>query len=456
MFFRQILHHDLGCASYVIAARGEALVVDPKWDIGEYLAAAQEAGANVRHVVETHFHADHVSGRRRLADATGAVSHVPVDPQRPCGGGLKEGDVLRVGNLQIDVIATPGHRPEHLAYLVSDPDACDRRSLLLSGDSLLVGELARPDLAVAATEGARMLWGTVRRLLELDQQTELWPGHVGGSLCGSATLSEQRSSTIGEQLRTNPLLSVNDVNAFVATLNRSIPTRPPRAERVAALNLDGASEPGPLRELDAGGLAHFVSGGAAVLDVRSPDVFDHGHLTGAVNLPSGRRGVGTRAGWAISAQESIVVVAGTLDVAMQVASVLYAAGVCNLAGVSVADPVGWIANGLDVRRAGALTPEDVVELLSARELQLVDVRDRSEWCAGHVCGSLNLPLSELGDGRAAVLPARRPLAVACATGPRAALAASVLRRRGHADVKRVKGGIGDLAGARVSLVTGSQ
>ncbi len=427
MFFRQILHHDLGCASYVIAARGEALVVDPKWEIGEYVDAAQEAGANVRHVVETHFHADHVSGRRRLADATGAVSHLPVDPQRPAAGGLQEGDVLRVGGLQIDVIATPGHRPEHLAYLVSDRDVRGMQPLLLSGDSLLVGELARPDLVVEASEGARALWGTVRRLVELGEQTELWPGHVGGSLCGSGTLSEQRSSTIGEQLRTNPLLSVSDVHAFVATLNRSIPTRPPRVERVVALNLEGAREPGPLRELDAAGLACFVSCGAAVLDARSPDVFDHGHLAGAVNLPTGRRGVGTRAGWAIDAQEPLVVVSETLDAGMHVASVLYAAGVCSVAGVSVADPDEWAANGLDVRRAGALTPEDVVALLSARELQLVDVRDRNEWCAGHISGSLHLPLSSWATGapprcrhgvrwrlRARRAPARRSPRAFCA------------------------------------------
>jgi len=123
MFFRQILHEDLGCASYIIAARGEAVVVDPKWEIGEYLHAAEEADAKICHVLETHFHADHVSGRRRLSDATGAVSHVPVDPQRPDAGGLRDGDVLVVGCLHVCVIAAPGHRPEHLAYLV-----CDRGS----------------------------------------------------------------------------------------------------------------------------------------------------------------------------------------------------------------------------------------------------------------------------------------------------------------------------------------
>ena len=430
MFFRQILHDDLGCASYIIAARGEAVVVDPKWEIGEYLDAAEEAGAMICHVLETHFHADHVSGRRRLADATGAVSLVPVDPQRPDAGGLRDGDVLEVGGLRLCVIAAPGHRPEHLAYLVCDRGSDRVPSLLLSGDSLLVGELARPDLAVETVEGARALWGTVRRLVALGDAVEVWPGHVGGSLCGSGTLSEQTSSTIGNELRTNPLLSVQGVDAFVEAITRCVPARPPRVQRVVALNLKGAREPGPLRELDPAGLAHFVSGGGVtVLDVRSPEVFDEGHLAGALNLPVGRRGVGIRAGWATGAEESIVIVSATVDAGMRVGSLLYAAGVCDLAGVSVADPDGWVAAGLDVGSAGALAPEVVVPRLSARELQLVDVRDMREWRAGHVCGSLHLPLVELGDGREAVLesgtrwpsrarrgPARRSPRASCAGG----------------------------------------
>src|SRR5271165_2508011 len=184
MFFRQILHEDLGCASYVIAAAGEAVVVDPKWEIDDYLAAAAEADSTIRYVLETHFHADHVSGRQPLALATGAVALVPSDPARPAAGGLDAGDVLAVGSVELRALAAPGHRPEHLAYLVTDArDGGSRR--LLTGDSVLIGDLARPDLAVDSAEGAQALWGTVRRLVALGEDVELWPGHVGGSLCGS-------------------------------------------------------------------------------------------------------------------------------------------------------------------------------------------------------------------------------------------------------------------------------
>ena len=297
MFFRQILHEDLGCASYVIASRGEAVVVDPKWEIGGSLRVAGEADAEIRHVLETHFRADHVSGRRKLMRATGATPHLPINPQRPSAGGLRDGDTLSLGYVTITVLTTPGHRPEHLSFLLTEPDT---RSLLLSGDSMLVGALARPDLAVDAVEGARELWASVRRLTALGEDVEVWPAHVGASLCGSGTLTERTSSTIGDELRTNHQLSIEDQGEFVAELTRSTPARPPRVPQVVTLNLDGAEDPGPVRHLDRDGLAELITAGACVLDVRAPDLFDQVHIAGALNLPADGRSLGCRAGWATS------------------------------------------------------------------------------------------------------------------------------------------------------------
>jgi hydroxyacylglutathione hydrolase len=456
MFFRQILHDDLGCASYIVADAGEAAVIDPKWEIADYLHSAEEAGAEIRHVLETHYHADHVSGRQRLVAATGAAAYLPEDAERPEVTGLRDGEVLRIGRLELRAIATPGHRPEHLAYLVTDRDPAGGRTLLLSGDSLLVGELARPDLAVDAVDGARALWGTLQRLVALGDRVELWPGHVGGSLCGSGALCDQTCSTIGDERRTNSLLSLQDEDAFVEQLTSGVPARPPRVARAVALNRRGAQWPGPVRELDVAGLAHFLPQGICVLDVRAPETFDAGHLVGAVNLPAGGRGVGTRGGWATELEEPIVIVAGTLEGATRVTSLLYAAGVWNLVGISVADPAGWAAWGLDVRTARVLAPDQVVPRLSRGDLGLIDVRDSHQWRSGHVAGSLHLPLFKLRDGRGIVVGDQRPLAVACQTGPRAALAASVLRRRGHARVSRVSGGVPDLAAHGLGLVTGDR
>jgi hydroxyacylglutathione hydrolase len=306
VYFRQILHADLGCVSYLIADGGEAAVIDPKWEIDEYLEAAGEAGAEIRHVLETHHHADHVSGRRRLSAATRAGVHVP-DGSGDLG--IRNGDVVRVGDVELMVLASPGHRPEHVAYVVRYRG--DVR-LLLSGDSLLVGDVARPDLAVDPAEGADAMRHTVQRLLALGDDVELWPAHVGGSLCASRAASSATSSTIGHERLSNRLLSLRDPATFIAELTRCIPARPPNVERVVALNLESAGDPGPVGELDADALARVLADGVCPLDIRDPESFDAAHLPGSINLPAGGRGFGTRAGWAVGADEPVVLVSPSI------------------------------------------------------------------------------------------------------------------------------------------------
>jgi hydroxyacylglutathione hydrolase len=442
VYFRQILNDDLGCASYLIADQGEAAVIDPKWEIDEYLRAAAEARAEIRHVLETHNHADHVSGRCRLAAATGAALHLPNRE-------VRDGVVVRVGDIELVALASPGHRPEHVAFAVREGG--DVR-LILSGDSLLVGDIARPDLAVDAAEGAEAMWQTLRRLMTLEDDVELWPGHVGGSLCASRAASSATSSTIGQERRTNLLLSLRDPAAFTAELTRAIPARPPNVERVVALNLEGAADPGLLPELDALALASALADGVCVLDVREPEGFDAGHLPGSINLPASGSGFGTRAGWAIGAEEPVLLVSPSLDAGRAVGELLRAAGIWNLRGLSLADPAAWRAAGIEVRSSQALAPDDVVPRLESRTLTLLDVRDPSEWNDGHIELSHLLPLSQLGDGLGGAVPVAPPIAVVCASGVRAALAASILRRHGHDPVWRVSGGVEALAQLGAPLV----
>lgn len=443
MFFRQILQTDLGCASYLIADRGEAAVVDPRWEIDAYLAALAEAGATLRYVLETHNHADHVSGRRRLVAATGATALTPVDPNDPSSAGLREGDVITVGAVEIQVLGAPGHRPEHLAFLVRDP-AGGSPERLLSGDSLLVGGVARPDLAVAAREGATGLFDTLQRLTSLDDAVELWPAHVGASLCGSGSVTTATSSTIGQERQANPLLQIPERDEFVDSLTSSSVVRPPRVARIVELNLDGPPDPPALAELSPRELADALSSGACVLDIRDPESFDAAHLAGSLNLPADGSGVGNRAAWATEVDEPIVIAAPELDGAREFAGRLLSAGLWNLAGVAAADPAGWASAGLPVSSSRAFTPDEVARGLSQGDLDLLDVRDPAEWRLGHVEGSAHLPLPELGDGTGLELPRDRPLAVACAAGARGALAASVLRRRGYEQAARMTGGIPQL------------
>src|SRR3954454_23009244 len=239
MIFRQITQEDLGCASYLIGDdhAGVAAVVDPKLDIEEYLALARYMGVSIEHILETHNHADHVSGHGRLAAATGASMHIHRDAapdydHEPFDDGWE----LELGAVRVRAIHTPGHRPEHTAFALVDTNRGDDTPwAVLTGDTLFVGDIARPDLAVDKDEGARDIFHSLHdRLLSLPPETEIWPGHLGGSLCGGPGMDMKVSSTVGFERRHNDALSIEDEAAFVARLTDKLPPQPPNFERVVA------------------------------------------------------------------------------------------------------------------------------------------------------------------------------------------------------------------------------
>ncbi len=448
MFFRQVLYRDLACASYILGDGGEALVVDPRLDIDVYLELAREHHASITHVIDTHDHADHVSGRERLATATGARSHRPARAGEARPGDLRAGDELRFGSVRVQALATPGHRPEHLALAVGDDARASEPWMVLTGDSLLVGDLARPDLAVAAEEGARDLHMSLRGLLELGDHVEVWPGHVGGSLCGGGSLSMKTSSTIGYERRHDPLLALAE-GAFVRRLTEGIPPRPPNVAAIVELNRVGQREaPAPAPLLGGGELLRALAGGASVLDARDPGAFDAGHIAGALNLPVSAQSLGTRAGWALRPDEPIVIAAGAEVQARAMTRALHAVGLWRILGIALEWPE------LPVVSERSWDLRTLATHLRERSVALVDVREREEWRAGHVGGSIHLPLARLGNGTAVDLGApAQTVAVACAAGARAAFAASLLRRGGWSDVVRVSGGgIGGLSQHGIELV----
>ena len=462
MIFRQILYRDLGCASYFLADGGEAVVVDPRWDIDVYTQLAAEEGVKIAHVLDTHLHADHVSGRERLAERTGARSHVPASPPPEVGAKngstpdqIAAGDTLRVGRLRLQAWATPGHRPEHLAIVVSDVSRGEDPWLVLSGDSLLVGDIARPDLAVDGQAGARELHSSLRALIGLGDHVELWPAHVGGSLCGGAGLSGKTSSTIGYERTHNPLLEA-EAEQFVGELLRELPPRPPNLAHVVELNHARTPvAPRPPAELDEDALGREIASGALVIDGRPPNTFDAGHLAGAINLPAGRS-QGTRAGWVLDPHERLVVIGTDHDHAQTVASGLHAVGLWGVVGLAAGKPERWRDAGLDVRQSTSWGIATLAERLLRGDIRLIDVREPNEWVCGHVEGSHSLPLHRLKDpGAIAVNGTSGPTAVVCAGGMRAAFAASVIRRFDLADVIRVAGGgVGDLPSHGIPLLAG--
>ncbi|MGD1059621.1 MAG: MBL fold metallo-hydrolase, partial [Solirubrobacteraceae bacterium] len=275
MIFRQILYRDLGCASYFLADAGQAVVVDPRWEIDAYTDLAAEEGVKIVHVLDTHLHADHVSGRERLAERTGALAYAPANAS-PAGEAngtstyteIAAGEEIAVGSLRLRALGTPGHRPEHLSIVVSDLSRGEDPWMVLSGDSLLVGDLARPDLAVEAHAGAHDLHSSLGELLALGDHVELWPAHVGGSLCGGAGLSGKTNSTLGYERAHNPLLGA-DEQLFADELLRELPPRPPNLARVVELNRARTpAAPPPVAELDEDALAREIASGARVIDGR--------------------------------------------------------------------------------------------------------------------------------------------------------------------------------------------
>jgi hydroxyacylglutathione hydrolase len=458
MFFRQVLHHDLGCASYVIADDGVGAVVDPKWEIEEYLELAAENGFAIRHVLETHNHADHVSGRGRLAASTGATIHVSPTPGLAYEHEvLADGDAVEFGAVRIVALATPGHRPEHTAYVVFDAGRGDEPWAVLTGDSLFVGDVARPDLAVDAEDGARGLQASLARLLELPDHVQVLPGHLGGSLCGSASMSEAPASTIGFERRFNTAVRAADEAELVERLTSGLKPQPPNFRRIVALNAGPLlTEAAQLEDLAPARVDELLREGAVLVDGRDPSLWAAAHVPGSVSATMVRAAVGSRAAAATDPEAPVVVTAARDEDARRMARRLEAVGFRRVLGILAGGLDAWRAAGLPLDSVESVAVPELAERLRRDEVVLLDVRDPDEWAAGHVPGSIFVPYQQLREGSLEQVRASvngTPVAVVCSAGNRAALAASVLRRAGISHVVHVAdGGVADLQDHDIDLI----
>jgi len=451
MLFRQIINEDLGCASYLIGdpVAGVACVVDPQWDITPYLAAAQ--GCHITHVIDTHTHADHVSGRGRLQEATGCTLWIP-----PRAGAdfphaaLADGVQITLGAVVLQALHLPGHRPEHTGLLISDTRRADAPWAVLTGDSLFVGDCGRPDLATDAHAGSLALWQSLQRLLALPDHVEVWPGHLGGSLCGSDRISAKGSSTIGYERAHSPLLALADAEGFAAAQRQLLGIKPPDLDRVVALNegpLLTTSAPAPA--LDGAELRRRAGGGGVVIDGRSAAAFAAAHIPGAISVPLGA-GFATRAALAAPRDCDLLLVGSDEAQARLMADRLAAVGRQYIAGVLAGGFAAYLDEGLATQALTRVRVEDLPALRAARpELVLLDCREEREHGQGpRLDGALHLPWWQLRDAIPEGLPDDLPLGVICASGRRAGTAASLLRRHGVTDVVHIdQGGVATLVGA---------
>ena len=445
MIFRQITHDDLGCASYLIGDEhaGVAAVVDPKLDVAEYLRLARYMGVRIEHVLETHNHADHVSGHGRLAAATGATIHIHREaaagyPHEPFDDGWE----LALGCVVVRALHTPGHRPEHTAFALIDAARGPEPWAVLTGDTLFVGDIARPDLAVDKREGALGMFASLHgKLLTLPGACEVWPGHLGGSLCGGPGMDMKVSSTIAYERAHNELLAEEDAERFVARAIASLAPQPPNFQAIVAFNR------GPLESahvaivpLTPRQIEGRQADGVLVVDVRTDLQFDDAHIPGAICNPAVRAGFGTKLAW-VAGREQEVVLVGRDDLDAQHAAQLAAAvGITNLGGYLGGGMTSWREEHRDTEAIERIDVGALRERID--EVQLLDVRERTEWNRGHIPGSSHVPYHDL-DGVPAGLDPARPVAAICSSGQRSAIACSLLRRSGVRKVVHVAdGGVG--------------
>jgi hydroxyacylglutathione hydrolase len=419
VLFTQFVDGDLGCASYLIGSEetGEAVVADPAYAIEQYLAEAERHDVRIVRTLETHNHADHVSGHGRLAlEHRVPVSVHPLcEPEYPFDA-LEDGQEIDIGSVRIRVLHTPGHRPEHCCLAVSDRTRAEEPWLLLTGDSLFVGDAGRPDLAVEAREGAEGLFHSLHRLLELPDGVEVYPGHVAGSLCGRS-MSSKASTTIGFERRFNAALALATVEQFVDASTAVTAPRPPNMERILELNR------GPLLGAPESLVGLDDPGGAVVLDVRPVESFVAGHLHGALNVPVTGHSFATRAGFALPPAGGVTIHASSRAEAEQAARGLRSVGFLELAGF-LADPVAGATEALE-----PIGIDEVERLLGAHAVEVVDVREDDERDADPLPGSLHIPYRLVAEA-AATLPRDRPIVTVCESGARAGVAASILAAAG--------------------------
>lgn len=452
MYTQQFFVEGLGCASYIIGceAQGIAAVIDPDRSVQKYLDAAAARGLRITHIIETHLHADHVSGNTDLAARTGADIYLhEASGAEFAHKTLREGDMIALGNIRLKVVHTPGHTPESITLLVSDTTRAEAPWLALTGDTLFVGDIGRPDLvgAEAANGLATDMHASLfQKLLPLDDGILIYPGHGAGSLCGKS-IGSMRSTTLGFERRYNPALAPRPLDEFVQFATSDLPEQPGNHKRIKSINRKGVNPlgnitPKPLNIRES--IPHFQRG-AGLLDTRPKADYVQAHVPGSVHLEADDQ-LSNRIGFVYPPDAPIILLlANPSD---------YEKVVYSLARVGYDNVLGYLSEGLDVweRMGLPLTAGDVKDIqpLELNDLLLhgngnrpvvVDVREPWEYQQGHVPGALLMPLGQLSM-RVGELDPETPVAVICATGSRSQSAAALLGQKGFKTIYNVVGGTG--------------
>ena len=451
MLIEQRFDTGLGHASYLCAdpEAGVAFVVDPGRDVETYLAAAARLGVLITHSFETHVHNDYLSGSRALSELRPVTIVAPRSAElRYPHQAVDDGATVRVGELEVRALATPGHTPEHMAWLVADLRRADEPQYLFSGGALLVGHMARVDLLgpEMADRLTREAFATLRdRVLPLPDHLVVFPTHGGGSSC-SGTVAGSRWTTLGFERRHNHVAraALSDLASFRKVISHELPAQPAYYPSVRERNRDGTAPAAraPLRQLDERALDDPA---LVLLDPRPPHLFGLGHRHGALNVV-GNDGFASRVGATVPIGAPCVLLTGDSEQAERLREQLAQIGYDDVRGYLAAAP-----DGVDLERIEQLDSGAAAERVAAGDLVL-DVRETAEWAVGHVPGAIHIPYPDLRR-RMAELPRDRPVLVYCASGVRSSLVASLLSADGRA-VRNLRGGFAAWQRAGLDLASG--
>ena len=457
MYLEQFYLGCLAHASYLLGSEGEAVVVDPQRDVDIYLNAAKEQGLKIRHIFETHLHADFISGHKELAVRTGAKIYIGAQAgARFPHVDVHDGFELRFGKARITVLETPGHTQESICLLITDEEKSSQPWAVLTGDTLFLGDVGRPDLSKTYTPAqlAGMLYDSLHnKLLKLADDVLVYPAHGAGSLCGR-NMRAERSSTIGTERLTNYALQIKSRDEFVRQLTANLPTRPDYFLQDAEINREGAPALAELPELPAipaPELKSMLEQGVIALDVRTGEQFASGHVPGSINIALS----GQFASWAgaiLGLTSRPVLIADSPEQLSESRMRLARVGLEGERGYLQGGIAGWKQVGFVLAELPQMTAQSLHERLAADDVRVLDVRREPEWLAGHIAGAAWWALDNFKVATPEV-DRGLPLAVHCKSGYRSMIACSLLQRAGFQNVINVIGGFDAWQQAQLPFVS---
>jgi len=446
MIIKQYFTEGIAHSSYILSGNKTCAVIDPRRDTDIYVQQARELGVKITHILETHLHADFISGHLELASRTGADIYAPKSAE--CDFEhipLSEGDSFMLEDMEINVLETPGHTPEHISYTVTDTARGEEPVAVFCGDTLFVGDVGRPDLFPGrAEELATKLYHSIHdKILTLPDFCEVYPAHGAGSLCGRA-MASKRTSTVGYERAYNYALNIKELNDFIDSLTTSMPDTPDHFSRCTDTNKEGPVLIRGFAPIKALSNEEFMETAnqedSAILDVRSFESFGGQHITYSYHIDLNSN-FATYAGWLIPHFKNIMLVSDSYEQALEACTQLYRVGLDRIEGYLEGGLYDWVTAGLETDHVPQLSAVELHKKISTgNSLVVVDVRSASEYEDFHIRNSINIPVHELRD-RYTELNKKAEIALICGSGKRSSMGCSILKQKGFDQVYNVAGGM---------------